>query len=102
MNAVQDVLAEAIPDRDMLVWKDVRRTFGEVADRSKGLAGFLLGRSIGLRHERGVAQLGGNRLGNRAHALHALVDLLDGRWLVDGARSAPQSNHGFTTSERGT
>ena len=52
LAAIQDVIAEAVPTREMLVWKDVRRTWGEVAERSKGLAGFLVGRSIGLRHER--------------------------------------------------
>ena len=45
LAAVQDVIAAAVPDREMLVWKDVRRTYGEVAERSKGLAGFLVGRS---------------------------------------------------------
>jgi 3-oxocholest-4-en-26-oate---CoA ligase len=52
LTAIQDVIAEAVPTREMLVWKDVRRTWGEVAERSKGLAGFLLGHSIGLVRDR--------------------------------------------------
>ena len=31
---VHDVVAAAIPDRDMIVWGDDRRTYGEVAERS--------------------------------------------------------------------
>ncbi len=50
--AVQDVIAGALPDREMLVWKDTRRTFGEVAERSKGLAGFLVERGVGIERER--------------------------------------------------
>ncbi len=36
----------------MLVCGEVRRTFGEVRERSRGLAAFLLQRGVGLRHER--------------------------------------------------
>jgi acyl-CoA synthetase (AMP-forming)/AMP-acid ligase II len=52
LAGLQDVIAAAVPNREMLVWKDVRRTYGEVAERSKGLAGFFLRRSIGLERER--------------------------------------------------
>jgi fatty-acyl-CoA synthase len=52
LPAVHDVIAGAIPDRDMLVWKDVRRTFAEVRDRTRGLAGFFVDHSIGLQRER--------------------------------------------------
>ena len=52
LTAVHDVLADAVPDREMLICGDVRRTFGEVRDRSRGLAAFLLGRGVGLRRER--------------------------------------------------
>ena len=51
--AVHDVLAAVVPDRDMVVCGDVRRTFGEVADRSRGLAAFFAGRGLGVRRERG-------------------------------------------------
>lgn len=52
LAAVHDVLAEAVPDREMLICGEVRRTFGEVQQRSRGLAAFLLERGIGLRPER--------------------------------------------------
>jgi fatty-acyl-CoA synthase len=50
--AVLDVVTDAVPDREMLIWESTRRTFGEVATRSRGLAAFLVGSGLGLRSER--------------------------------------------------
>ena len=50
--AVHDLVAAAVPDRDMVVCGAVRRTFGEVADRTKSIAAFLGSRGIGLHRER--------------------------------------------------
>jgi fatty-acyl-CoA synthase len=50
--AVHDVLADATPECDMVVCGTVRRTFGEVAQRSKSLAAFLLERGVGIHTER--------------------------------------------------
>jgi 3-oxocholest-4-en-26-oate---CoA ligase len=60
LSAVHDVIAGAVPDRDMLVWTSdrtsgrtsVRRTYGEVADRTRRLASFLARHGIGARRER--------------------------------------------------
>jgi 3-oxocholest-4-en-26-oate---CoA ligase len=52
LPAVFDVLAAAAPDRDMLVWKDTRRTYAEVATRTRNLAAFLARHGIGARRER--------------------------------------------------
>lgn len=51
LAAASDVIARAASERPMLVWKDVRRTHGEVADRTRGLARFLAGRGLGVRRE---------------------------------------------------
>jgi 3-oxocholest-4-en-26-oate---CoA ligase len=53
---IHDVLAAAVPDREMLVCGAVRRTFGEVRDRSRALAAFLGEQGIGLRRERAEVQ----------------------------------------------
>jgi fatty-acyl-CoA synthase len=50
--AVHDVLAAAVPDRDMVVCGSTRRTFAEVAARSRGVAAFLGAAGVGLRRER--------------------------------------------------
>jgi fatty-acyl-CoA synthase len=52
LSAVQDVVAAAVPDRDMLVFKDVRRSFGEVRRRTAGLARFLAEHGLGAHRER--------------------------------------------------
>jgi fatty-acyl-CoA synthase len=52
LPAVLDVVGQAVPEREMLVWKDVRRTFEEVGRRTRGLAFFLVSQGIGARLER--------------------------------------------------
>ncbi len=49
---VQDVLAAAVPDREMLVCGAVRRTFGEVAQRTKSVAAWLGAHGLGISRER--------------------------------------------------
>jgi acyl-CoA synthetase (AMP-forming)/AMP-acid ligase II len=56
LTAVNDVLTDAIPDRDMVICGDVRRTFGEVAARSRALATFFLAHGVGLQRERDELQ----------------------------------------------
>jgi fatty-acyl-CoA synthase len=52
LAAVHDVIAAAVPERDMVVWTSTRRTYGEVAARTRGLAAFLGAHGIGIRRER--------------------------------------------------
>ena len=47
-----EALAAGAPDRDVLVWKDVRRTYADVATRTRNLAAFLARHGIGVRRER--------------------------------------------------
>lgn len=50
--ALIDAVATAVPDRDMLVWEDRRRSFAEVGERTRGLARFLASRGLGASRER--------------------------------------------------
>jgi 3-oxocholest-4-en-26-oate---CoA ligase len=52
LAAVHDVITEAAPDNVMLVWNDQRRTYAQVRDRTRALAGFLVGHGVGLQRER--------------------------------------------------
>jgi fatty-acyl-CoA synthase len=52
LPAVFDVLAAEAPGRDVLVWKSTRRTYAEVAQRTRGFADFLQQSGIGIRRER--------------------------------------------------
>ena len=53
LSGVFEVLADAAPDRDMLVWRDTRRSYAQVAARVRNVAGFLARRGFGVRRERG-------------------------------------------------
>jgi fatty-acyl-CoA synthase len=50
--AVHDAVASAVPDRPMLVCGPVRRTYAEVADRTRSIAAFLVGHGLGAHRER--------------------------------------------------
>jgi acyl-CoA synthetase (AMP-forming)/AMP-acid ligase II len=49
---VFDTVASVHPDRDALIWGDVRLTFGELADRSRRLAAWFSSRGLGAHAER--------------------------------------------------
>jgi fatty-acyl-CoA synthase len=50
--AVLDVVTGAVPDRDMIVWTSVRRTYAEVRDRTRRLAGHFRAAGLGVQRER--------------------------------------------------
>jgi fatty-acyl-CoA synthase len=52
LPAVLDVVTATAPDRDMLVWTSVRRTFSEVQDRTRRFAAFLHSHGLGVQRER--------------------------------------------------
>jgi fatty-acyl-CoA synthase len=49
---VFDTLASAMPDRELLVWRDRRLTYSQVHERSRRLAGYLHSRGLGCHSER--------------------------------------------------
>ena len=52
LTKVFDTLVETVGDRECIVWKDRRLTYGQVAERSRRLASFLHDQGLGLRTER--------------------------------------------------
>jgi fatty-acyl-CoA synthase len=49
---VNDAIAEAHPDRDAIIWRDRRITYGQLAERSRRLANHLLAHGLAVHHER--------------------------------------------------
>ncbi len=49
---VHDVVTAAAPDREMLVWGSVRRTFTDVQDRTRRLGAFFRAHGLGVQRER--------------------------------------------------
>jgi fatty-acyl-CoA synthase len=52
LPAAIDAVTDAVPDREMLVWTSVRRTFAEVQQRTRRLGAFLLDHGLGVTRER--------------------------------------------------
>jgi fatty-acyl-CoA synthase len=56
LTAAIDLVTGSVPDREMLVWNEVRRTYRDVAKRSKRFAAFLRARGLGLALERSALE----------------------------------------------
>lgn len=52
LSAVFDVIADTVADREMVVCDGTRRTYGEVAARTRAVASHLVAKGIGLDRER--------------------------------------------------
>jgi 3-oxocholest-4-en-26-oate---CoA ligase len=84
-----DTLVETLADRECIVWRDRRLTYGQVSERSRRLAAYLHGRGLGLHHER--AELEGWESGqdHLALALYNGNEYLEGMLGSYRARVAP-------------
>jgi fatty-acyl-CoA synthase len=84
-----DTLVETLADRECIVWKDRRLTYGQVADRSRRLGSYLHARGLGVRTER--EHLAGHESGqdHLALALYNGNEYLEGMLGSYRARVAP-------------
>ena len=87
--AVHDILAATVPDREMVVCGDVRRTFGEVADRTRSIAAFLGARGLGLRCERSELERWASGQDPVALVLHNGVEYIEAMLGAYRARAVP-------------
>ena len=51
-----DTLVETLADRECIVWRDRRLSYGDVSERSRRLASYLHGRGLGVHRERAELQ----------------------------------------------
>jgi fatty-acyl-CoA synthase len=100
LTRVFDVVGGAIPDRDMIVWGDVRRTFGDALTRADALAAHLRERGLGLYRERADLapwECGQDRVAVLMHNRPEHVETILGCWR---ARAVPCNvNYQYTPSE---
>ena len=89
LTAVHDVVAAAVPDREMVLCGDVRRTYAEVAARSRSLAAFLVGRGLGLLRERADLERWECGQDPVALVLHNCAEYLEAMLGAFRARTAP-------------
>ncbi len=100
LPAVLDVVNGAAPEREMLVWKDVRRTFSEVHRRTRGLASFLTSQGIGLRRERNQLERWECGQSPVALILHNCPEYIESMIGCYRARAAPFNvNQQYTPAE---
>jgi fatty-acyl-CoA synthase len=86
---INEVIAAAIPDREMMIWRDRRLTYGQVAERTRRLANYLRGRGLGAQRER--AQLAGWESGQDHVALYLYncPEYIEGMLGAYKSRTAP-------------
>jgi 3-oxocholest-4-en-26-oate---CoA ligase len=97
---VHEVVAAAVPDREMIVWGDVRRTYREIAERSSALAALLRDRGFGVFRARAQLepwQCGQDRIAVLVHNRPEHVEAILGCWK---ARVVPCNiNYQYTATE---
>jgi len=100
LTGVFDVVGSTIPDREMVVWGDVRRTFGDVLARADALGAFLRERGLGIRRERAELEnweCGQDRVAVLMHNRPEHVETILACWR---ARAVPCNvNYQYTAAE---
>jgi fatty-acyl-CoA synthase len=86
---VHDAVSAAVPDRECIVWRDRRLTYGQVAERTDRLANHLVAAGLGARVER--SELAGHESGQSHLAcyLHNGNEYLEAMLGAYKARVAP-------------
>jgi fatty-acyl-CoA synthase len=86
---VADVAAATVPDREMVACGPVRRTFAEVAERSRSLAAFLVEHGVGLHAERDELERWESGQDPVALVLHNSTEYIEAMFGSFRARAVP-------------
>jgi fatty-acyl-CoA synthase len=89
LAAVHDVVAATVPNREMLVCGSVRRTYGDVAERTKSIAAWLGVRGLGAQRERRELERWENGQDPVALVLHNCTEYLEAMIGAYRARAVP-------------
>jgi fatty-acyl-CoA synthase len=86
---LSEIVADAVPDREALVWREKRFTYADLKDRTRRLANHLIGAGFGCHTER--ADLDGHESGqdHLALYLHNGNEYMEGMLGAYKARLAP-------------
>ncbi len=68
LSSVFDAVANAVPDQEVMVWRERRVTYREVNERATAIASWFAGRGLGARQPR--AELAGHESGHDHVALY--------------------------------
>ncbi|MGH9185050.1 MAG: AMP-binding protein, partial [Acidimicrobiales bacterium] len=79
---VHEAIAEAVPDRECIIWRDRRLTWRDVTERTRRLASYLAAQGLGAHRERaGLA-------GHESHQDHLALYLYNGNEYLEGMLGA--------------
>jgi fatty-acyl-CoA synthase len=93
-------VAAAVPDRDCIVHRSVRRTYSDVLDRTERLGRLLAAHGLGVRRERDGLAAHESGQDHLALYLHNGPEYLEGFWGALTARVAPVNvNYRYTAAE---
>ena len=100
LAAVHEVVSTTVPDREMVVWRDVRRSYAAVRERSAAFAGALRDAGLGAHRERAELapwECGQDRIALLLHNRPEHVEAILGCWK---ARAVPCNvNYEYTPRE---
>jgi 3-oxocholest-4-en-26-oate---CoA ligase len=85
LGELNEAIAAAIPDREMMVWRERRLSYAQVAERSRRLANYLRSRGLGVHRER--SELAGWESGQD----HVALYLYNGPEYIEGMLGAFKS-----------
>ena len=97
---VYDIVCAAIPEREFVVWGDVRETYGQFATRANALAAYLVAQGLGTHRERAELrpwECGQDRVAVLLHNRPEHLETILGCWQ---ARAIPCNvNYQYTATE---
>ncbi len=77
-SAIHEAIAAASPDTEAFVWRDRRITHGQLGERSRRLANYLLGRGLTLHKDRSALE------GHESGQDHVALYLYNGNEYLEG------------------
>jgi fatty-acyl-CoA synthase len=89
LTQIYDAVADAVPNRECIVWRDRRLTYAEVQHRKRQLANLLHAHGLGCRTERGELENWESGQDHLALYLHNGNEYLEGMLGAYAARVAP-------------
>lgn len=100
LSSAHEVIASAVPEREMLVWGDLRRTYAEVRQRTNALARFLGEHGLGVRRERADLERWECGQSPVALVMHNRAEYIESMLACFRARAVPFNvNHHYTAGE---
>jgi fatty-acyl-CoA synthase len=95
-----DAVTAAVPDREMIVWTSVRRTYAEVQERTRRLGAFFRDRGLGVQQPRSELERWETGQSHVAILLSNCPEYIETMYGAYRARAVPYNvNHHYNAAE---